>query len=121
MARPKKDLTIEIKVRTAEEQVNDLAAAGHTRAFISNWLGVNQYHIDEGQLSDAYQLGRVRAENDLLAKAHQRALNDSYRGADNNLWNLLRMVYGYREQGPTVTDTPITLILCPEPPNGQPT
>jgi hypothetical protein len=53
----------------------------------------------------------------LLAKAHARALNDDYRGADGNLWNLLKMVYGYRETtGIAVGDSNITLLLTPEPP-----
>ena len=108
---------IEVPKRSPEEVVRELASAGNTRAFIANFLKVSEYHIDEGQFSAAYQLGREEAENFLLAKAHARALNDDYRGADGNLWNLLKMVYGYRETtGISVGDSNITLLLTPEPP-----
>ena len=115
MGRPVK--VIEVPSRSAEEVVRELASAGNTRAFIANYLKVKEYHLDAGQLSQAYQLGREEAENHLLAKAHARALNDDYRGADGNLWNLLKMVYGYRETtGIAVGDSNITLLLTPEPP-----
>lgn len=117
MAR-KKDLSAQIIERTPEEQVEDLAAAGHTRDYIANWLGVSIYQIKEGQMSDAYKRGRDRAESDLLAIAHRRARDDSYRGADSNLGFLLKSVYGYREQASVeLTGSPIKLLLTPEEPD----
>lgn len=117
----KKDLSAQIIDRTPEEQVEDLAAAGHTREYIANWLGVSVYQVKEGQMSDAYKRGRDRAESDLLAIAHRRARDDEYRGADGNLNFLLKSVYGYREQSAVeLTGNQITLILTPDDPNPDP-